>query len=199
MKSRPENPIAARIQSGMQERIRYIEDPLKRNNSTLRDSDVLGVLVFLQRLELQKNNRRAKKPRVHRFSAGVLSSGAAEGRGIEPDSAMTGIVVFAHGSTVESANDAVARSHCGSWRAGREIWSKRRFWIALRPKLADAVAALAAKGVSRIVVIPYFLTLGIHLQRDLPRIAEELRGIYQGVSIEITEPLDGHPASSWKS
>lgn len=58
--ARPDNPIAARIQSGMKERIRYIEDTLKRNNSTLRDSDVLGVLVFLQRLELQKNNRRAK-------------------------------------------------------------------------------------------------------------------------------------------
>jgi hypothetical protein len=58
--ARPENPIAARIQSGMQERIRYIEDAMKRSNSTLRDSDVLGVVVFLQRLELQKNNRRAK-------------------------------------------------------------------------------------------------------------------------------------------
>jgi hypothetical protein len=58
--ARPENPIAARIQSAMRERIRYIEDVLKRNNATLRDSDVLGVLIFLQRMELQKNNRRAK-------------------------------------------------------------------------------------------------------------------------------------------
>jgi hypothetical protein len=58
--ARPDNPIAGRIQSAMRERIDYIGDALKRNNSTLRDSDVLGVLVFLQRLELQKNNRRAK-------------------------------------------------------------------------------------------------------------------------------------------
>jgi hypothetical protein len=57
---RPDNPIAARIQAGMQERIREIEELLRQNNSTLRDSDVLGVLVFLQRLEVQKNNQRPK-------------------------------------------------------------------------------------------------------------------------------------------
>jgi hypothetical protein len=57
---RPDNPIAARIQSRTQERIKEIEALLRENNSTLRDSDVLGVLVFLQRLEVQKNNRRPK-------------------------------------------------------------------------------------------------------------------------------------------
>jgi sirohydrochlorin ferrochelatase len=106
---------------------------------------------------------------------------------------MTGIVLFAHGSTVESANDAVrAVTAKLSQRTGDLV--ETAFLDCAPPKLPDAVAALAAKGVSRIVVIPYFLTLGIHLQRDLPRIAEELRRIYQGVSIEITEPLDGHPA-----
>jgi hypothetical protein len=57
---RPDNPIAARIQSRTQERIKEIEALLQENKSTLRDSDVLGVLVFLQRLEVQKNNRRPK-------------------------------------------------------------------------------------------------------------------------------------------
>jgi hypothetical protein len=58
--SRPENPIAARVQAGIQERIREVEEALRQNSVSLRDSDVLGVLVFLQRLEMQKNNRRAK-------------------------------------------------------------------------------------------------------------------------------------------
>ena len=43
------------------------------------------------------------------------------------------------------------------------------------PDLLTQSATLVSKGVSRIVVIPYFLTLGIHFQRDLPRIADELR------------------------
>ena len=57
---RPDNPIAARIQSGLQERIREVEQVLKENNAALRDSDVLKVLAFLQRLEIQKNNGRRK-------------------------------------------------------------------------------------------------------------------------------------------
>jgi sirohydrochlorin ferrochelatase len=61
------------------------------------------------------------------------------------------------------------------------------------PTLADAVQKLAGSGASRIVVLPYFLTLGIHLQRDLPRIADQLRNIYPTVRIEIGRPLEGHP------
>ena len=48
--------------------------------------------------------------------------------------------------------------------------------------------------VDRIVVLPYFLTLGVHLQRDLPAIVDRLRPIYIDVEFTITEPLDGHPA-----
>jgi hypothetical protein len=57
---RPDNPIAARIQSGMRERILEVEEALRQEGTSLKDSDVLGVLAFLQRLEFQKNNRRRK-------------------------------------------------------------------------------------------------------------------------------------------
>jgi hypothetical protein len=57
---KPDNPIAGRILEAVQNRIREIDEVLKKNNSVLRDSDVLGVLAFLQRLEIQKNNRRRK-------------------------------------------------------------------------------------------------------------------------------------------
>ena len=50
------------------------------------------------------------------------------------------------------------------------------------------------RGVSGVVVIPYFLTPGLHMQRDLPRIIEELKQVHQGLGIEVTAPLDGHPA-----
>jgi len=43
-------------------------------------------------------------------------------------------------------------------------------------------------------VIPYFLTLGMHLQRDLPRLVEEIRAAHPGLEIQVTPPLDGHPA-----
>ena len=63
-----------------------------------------------------------------------------------------------------------------------------------KPNLASATGELASRGVSHIVVIPYFLTLGLHLQRDLPRLIGEVAGDHPGLEIEVTPPLDGHPA-----
>ena len=107
---------------------------------------------------------------------------------------MTGLVIFAHGSSVEAANDAVARVTERMAVEGGYSLVETAFLEMAEPDLRKAVARLAARGADRIVVIPYFLTLGIHLRRDLPRIVEELAGVYQGVRIDVTEPLDGHPS-----
>lgn len=63
-----------------------------------------------------------------------------------------------------------------------------------RPDLAGALEAAVAQGAKRVVVVPYFLTLGIHLQRDLPNIVSGLARIHQGVEIRVAPPLEGHPA-----
>ena len=107
---------------------------------------------------------------------------------------MTGLVIFAHGSSVAAANDAVARVTERMAVEGGYSLVETAFLEMAEPDLREAVSRLAARGADRIVVIPYFLTLGIHLRRDLPRIVEELAGVYQGVRIDVTEPLDGHPS-----
>jgi sirohydrochlorin ferrochelatase len=63
-----------------------------------------------------------------------------------------------------------------------------------RPNLAEAVDGLAAEGASRFVVIPYFLTLGLHLERDLPALIEDLKRSHPSCEFDVTPPLDGHPA-----
>lgn len=106
----------------------------------------------------------------------------------------TGIILFAHGSTVAAANDAVFALARRLAEQGGYRHVEVAFLDCAPPALPDATAALAAAGVERIVVIPYFLTSGIHLERDLPRIIAELARIHTGVSVEVTPPLDGHPA-----
>ena len=106
----------------------------------------------------------------------------------------TGIVVFAHGSSVESANDAVRSVVASLGRSGRYELVETAFLELAAPTLAEAVDRLVARGAARIVVIPYFLTLGIHLQRDLPRIVSGISSVHKGVEIHVTDPLDGHPA-----
>jgi sirohydrochlorin ferrochelatase len=63
-----------------------------------------------------------------------------------------------------------------------------------QPDLETAATRLATLGVRRLVIIPYFLTLGIHMERDLPRIAERISIIHKGLEIKVAPPLDGHPA-----
>ena len=105
----------------------------------------------------------------------------------------TGIVIFAHGSSVATANDAVKVVAEAAASAGGFEQTEVAF-LEAEPSLGEAVARLASRGANRILVVPYFLTLGIHLQRDLPGMVDQLARIHTAVEIRITPPLDGHPA-----
>ena len=106
---------------------------------------------------------------------------------------MTGFIVFAHGSRIESANQAV-REVADQMATSRDYVVEAAFLELGKPDLAGAAEKLVARGVERIVVIPYFLTLGTHLQRDLPRLLADVAHQYRNIEMEATSPLDGHPA-----
>jgi sirohydrochlorin ferrochelatase len=107
---------------------------------------------------------------------------------------LIGIAIFAHGSSVASANEAVRAVAERVARQGGFHLVEAAFLEQGSPDLAEAVRRLAAGGASKILVVPYFLTLGLHLQRDLPRIVADISRIQPGVEIRVTPPLDGHPA-----
>ena len=107
---------------------------------------------------------------------------------------MTGYIVFAHGSSIESANDAVRAVAAEMARRGQLEHVVSAFLGGGEPDLNSAARQLAQRGVRRIVVIPYFLTLGLHLQRDLPMLIEQAAAANPGIAFEVTPPLDGHPA-----
>ena len=106
----------------------------------------------------------------------------------------TGVVFFAHGSSIESANEAVREVARQAAARGRfDLW-ETAFLEGGRPDLAEAAGRLVSAGASRVVVVPYFLTLGLHLQRDLPALVSALAKAHAGVEFTCGEPLDGHPA-----
>jgi len=104
-----------------------------------------------------------------------------------------GIIIFAHGSRIESANDAVRAVAAEAAQLG-DFENYEIAFLDYPPRLDDAVRRLKERSVARILVVPYFLTLGLHLQRDLPAIIERLKAEHPGVQIEVTAPLDGHEA-----
>ena len=105
-----------------------------------------------------------------------------------------GLVVFAHGSSVAAANEAVRQvASETARRCGFSLWEPA-FLEQAEPNLVAAVGLLVAKGAKKIVVAPYFLTMGIHLQRDLPLIVKEASRAHPHVEVACSPPLDGHPA-----
>jgi len=107
---------------------------------------------------------------------------------------VTGVIVFAHGSTVEEANEGVRALTSEVAQRGHFQLVDTAFLDCARPTLSESVTGMAAGGATEIVVVPFFLTLGIHLRRDLPEIVDQLRSKHPQVTIHVTSPLEGHPA-----
>jgi sirohydrochlorin ferrochelatase len=106
----------------------------------------------------------------------------------------TGIVVFAHGSRVAAANDAVRAIVADLTKAGAFDQVEAAFLELGHPNLEVAVMRLVGRGLTRIVVLPYFLTLGTHLERDLPALVKRIASQHKDLELIVTPPLDGHPA-----
>jgi sirohydrochlorin ferrochelatase len=107
---------------------------------------------------------------------------------------MTGFIIFAHGSRIESANEGVRAVAARFAEMGSFGHVVPAFLELGRPTLAEAVASLTLQAVEKITVIPYFLTLGLHLERDLPKLVADAAAAYPDIQIRITPPLEGHPA-----
>ena len=105
----------------------------------------------------------------------------------------TGVIIFAHGSRVESANEAVRTVAGDLARRSGNPDTIAAFLELGDPSLQGAADRLAASGVARIVILPYFLTLGLHMERDLPSLVERIAKSHPGIEVSVAPPLDGHP------
>lgn len=106
---------------------------------------------------------------------------------------MEGIIFFAHGSSVESANQAVRDVAADAARQSGVDRFEVAFLEPVKPTLEQAAEKLVSDGIDRITVVPYFLTLGLHLQRDLPILVGRIATAHPNIQINVTPPLDGHP------
>ena len=112
------------------------------------------------------------------------------------DEQKLGIILFAHGSVVEEANQGV-HDLAGEIRSrGRLHFVRAAFLDCAKPNLGEAIAEAVETGSTRIIVVPYFLTMGIHLRRDLPNLLAPEREKFPHVTIIVGQSLEGHPQMS---
>jgi sirohydrochlorin ferrochelatase len=108
------------------------------------------------------------------------------------DQARTFIIVFAHGSNVPEANQAmVCLAAEVSQAAG--LPTACAFLELAQPDLAAALAQASAAGARRVVIVPCFLTMGVHVREDLPQLVEQQRARFPGIEFVLGQSLEGHP------
>jgi sirohydrochlorin ferrochelatase len=105
----------------------------------------------------------------------------------------TALLLIAHGSRQEEANAdlyqlaAVLRTH------GRYRVIETAFLELAEPAVAQAAARCVAQRARRVILLPYFLSAGIHVRRDLGALRSALATEYPGVEFRLAEPLGPHP------
>ncbi len=112
---------------------------------------------------------------------------------MDSSSTSTGILLFAHGSRVETANRGVHELARQVAQAGDYAYVEACFLDIAQPDLKAAIEQAAERGLRRLIVIPFFLTMGVHLQRDLPRLVAAEQARFPGLRIEVGESLEAHP------
>ncbi len=109
------------------------------------------------------------------------------------DASNTGILLFAHGSSVEEANRGVLDLAYKIEATGPFRYVRAAFLELAEPDLGTAILQAAEAGLGRVVVVPYFLTMGIHLRRDLPALLAAAKQKHPDFEIEVGQSLEGHP------
>ena len=106
---------------------------------------------------------------------------------------MTGILLFAHGSPVEEANRGVHDLAASIAAAGPYPYVRAAFLDGGKPDLLGGVMEATGVGIKRLVIVPYFLTVGLHLRRDMPKLIAAAQERCPDLEITVGQSLEGHP------
>ena len=106
---------------------------------------------------------------------------------------MFGIVLFAHGSRDPAWAQPFARTAASAQARLPDALVTCAYLEHMRPSLEEAVLGLAARGATRIRVVPLFLGMGGHLRKDFPALMESIQAKLPGVAFERAPSLAEAP------
>ena len=61
------------------------------------------------------------------------------------------------------------------------------------PTIEEATARCLAQGAHRVILLPYFLSAGVHVRQDLTAIRQKLAKDNPNAEFSLAEPLGPHP------
>ncbi|UFS71790.1 CbiX/SirB N-terminal domain-containing protein [Geomonas sp. RF6] len=105
----------------------------------------------------------------------------------------TAILLMAHGSRIPEANDS-AREIAARVKTltGYEV-VEVAFREQHQPNIQIGVDRCVEQGAKRILLVPYFLSMGAHVLEDLPEELEVARTRYPEIEMVLGKHLGTHP------
>ena len=104
----------------------------------------------------------------------------------------TALLLIAHGSRQEEANADLLHIAAGLRARGWAI-VEASFLELAEPGIEEGGARCVEQGAERVVLVPYFLSAGIHVRRDLAEARAKLAARFAAVEFRLAEPLGRHP------
>lgn len=104
----------------------------------------------------------------------------------------TAVLLMAHGSRIAEANDAVREIAKMVAEIGGYPIVEVSFREMHLPNIQQGIDACVARGAERILLLPYFLFVGAHVQEDLPEEMDMARERYPNVEFAMGSHLGVH-------
>jgi sirohydrochlorin ferrochelatase len=105
----------------------------------------------------------------------------------------TALLLIAHGSREPAANDDLHRLAEELRATGRYAAVVAAFLELAEPDIDVGGATCVDAGAKRVVLVPYFLSAGVHVRRDLAAARDRLAAHLPHVEFRLVEPLGPHP------
>jgi sirohydrochlorin ferrochelatase len=104
----------------------------------------------------------------------------------------TALLLIAHGSRQEEANADLLYVAAGLRARGWPI-VEASFLELAGPDIAEGGANCIKQGAERVILVPYFLSAGVHVRRDLSEARAKLAERFPSIDFCLAEPLGQHP------
>jgi sirohydrochlorin ferrochelatase len=105
----------------------------------------------------------------------------------------TALLVIAHGSRQDEANGDLHQIVADMRRRGRYPIVEPAFLELTEPAIETAAQQCVEQGARRVILVPYFLSAGVHVRRDLQEFRSRLAERYPDISFRLAEPLGPDP------
>ena len=104
------------------------------------------------------------------------------------------VVIVDHGSKKAEANEMLEQFGALFKRACKHDVVEVAHMELATPSISDAIHKCVQRGATHVVIAPYFLSRGRHVQSDIPRLAEEAAAELPAVRIQVAEPIGSQSA-----